>query len=57
MRSIAPPLFRAVPEGAERYEELRSILPAFERFEAIEPDMLAPDALLREFIGGGIYEY
>ncbi|MGE4353203.1 MAG: uridine kinase [Oscillospiraceae bacterium] len=57
MRNIAPDIFKTVPEDTERYDELRSIIPAFERFEAIAPEMLSPDALLREFIGGGIYEY
>ena len=46
-----------MPEGIERYEELRSIMPAFELFESINPELLLPDSLLREFIGGGIYKY
>ena len=50
-------LFAAMPEDTPRYQELRSILPAFERFEDISPDLLAEDSLLREFIGGGKYEY
>jgi len=49
--------FKTVPQGAERYEEIQSILPALERFEEIDDKHLAPDSLLREFIGGGIYEY
>ena len=55
--NMAADLFDAVPEGTERFEELHSIIPALERFVKIDPDLLAPDALLREFIGGGIYEY
>lgn len=50
-------LFSAVPEGVERFEELRSVLPALQLFGEIDSELLAPDALLREFIGGGIYEY
>lgn len=57
MRSVAPDVLNTVPQGAERYRELQSILPAFERFEKLPIEMLAPDALIREFIGGGIYEY
>ena len=57
MRTVAPQLFEAVPQGVERYEELRSILPAFQRFEGLSTEYLAPDALLREFVGGGVYEY
>lgn len=53
----ATELFSAVPEGVERFEELRSVLPALQLFGEIDSALLAPDALLREFIGGGIYEY
>lgn len=55
--SIATELFSAVPEGIERFEELRSVLPAIQLFGHIDASLVAPDSLLREFIGGGIYEY
>ena len=32
-------------------------MPAFDRFEAIDEQFVAPESLLREFIGGGIYKY
>lgn len=57
MRSVAPEIFAHVPDGIARHDELASILPAFERFEELDTSLLAPDALLREFVGGGIYEY
>ena len=57
MKNFAEPLLAAVPEGAERYAEIRSILPALERFETIDPTLLAPESMLREFIGGGVYSY
>ena len=57
MKNFAEPLLEAVPEGAERYAEIRSILPALERFETIDPALLAPESMLREFIGGGVYSY
>ncbi len=50
-------LFRSVPEGIERYEELRGVLPALQLFGDIDSDLVAKDALIREFIGGGVYEY
>ena len=50
-------LFTAMPEDTPRYQELRSIVPALALFEDISPDLLADDALLREFIGGGKYQY
>ena len=53
----ATKLFSSVPEGIERYEELRQVLPALQLFGHIDESVIAPDALVREFIGGGIYEY
>ena len=50
-------LFAAMPEDTPRYQELKSILPAFERFVDVSPDLLAADSLMREFIGGGKYSY
>ena len=57
LNNTATELFSGMPEDTPRYQELRSILPAFELFEDVSPDLLAPDSLLREFIGGGKYEY
>ena len=57
LKHYAEPLLQTVPEGAERYQEIRSILPALERFEDVDPELLSPDSLLREFIGGGVYHY
>ena len=53
----ATELFKSVPEGIERFEELRAVLPALQLFGEIDQSLVAPDALIREFIGGGIYEY
>lgn len=57
MKNFAPELFREIPETAADYEELEGLLPAFEKFVSIDPELLPPSSLLREFIGGGIYEY
>lgn len=54
---FAEPLFAAVPPGVERAEELTHILPAFSRFERVSENIVAPTSLMREFIGGGAYEY
>lgn len=56
MNSIATELFSAIPEGVERYEELKSVLPAIQLFGHIDEKLVAEDSLIREFIGGGIYE-
>ena len=57
LKHYAEPLLEAVPEGAERYDEIRSILPALDLFEDVDPALLAPESMLREFIGGGVYHY
>lgn len=57
MRPIAAELFRQVPEGIGYYEEIAAVAPALERFTAIDAALLAPDAMLREFIGGSRYRY
>ena len=54
--STATALFQSVPEGIERYDELRQVLPALQMFGHIDESLVAEDSLLREFIGGGIYE-
>lgn len=53
----ATKLFQSVPEGIERFDELRQVLPALQLFGVIDNDLVAPDAMIREFIGGGIYNY
>lgn len=55
--STATKLFRSVPEGIERFDELRGVLPALQLFGEIDEQDVSPDSLVREFIGGGIYEY
>ena len=53
--TTATTLFQSVPEGIERFDELRRVLPALQLFGVISESLVAPDALIREFIGGGIY--
>ena len=48
-------LFR--PEENARRAELLDLIDAFQHFEPIDPDLVAKDSLLREFIGGGSYQY
>ena len=56
MNDTATKLFSSIPEGIGRYEELRKVLPAIQLFGVIDEKLVAPDALIREFIGGGEYE-
>ena len=53
----ATELFKTVPEGIERFDELRSVLPALQLFGDIDEALVPKDSLIREFIGGGSYEY
>ena len=53
----ATKLFQTVPEGIERFDELRAVLPALQLFGRIDDELVPKDSLIREFIGGGTYEY
>lgn len=56
MNATATKLFRTIPEGIERFEELKQVFPALLLFGDIDESLIAEDAMIREFIGGGIYE-
>ena len=57
MKNYAVPLLNAVPEENTRRMELLTLVDAFRYFEPIDPDLVAKNSLLREFIGGGSYKY
>ena len=57
MKSYALPLLQAVPEENVRRSELLDLVNAFQYFEGIDPELVPKDSLLREFIGGGSYQY
>ena len=57
MKNYALPLLQAVPEENVRRAELLELIEAFQYFEPIDSELVARDALLREFIGGGRYHY
>lgn len=57
MKHYALPILKSVPEENERHDELLELVKAFEHFEGIDPELVARDSLLREFIGGGSYKY
>ena len=40
----------------ERFEEVRHLAEAYPKFEPLDEKYVAADSLLREFIGGGIYD-
>lgn len=57
MKHYALPMLQSIPEDNVRRAELIDMVQAFQYFEAIDPALVAKDALLREFIGGGSYQY
>ena len=57
MRHFAMPILQGVTPDNERRDELLQLLGGFEYFEPINPELVGKDSLLREFIGGGSYQY
>lgn len=57
LRMTASKLFSEIPQGIERFEELKKVYPALQLFGDIDEQYVAEDSLIREFIGGGIYDY
>lgn len=57
MKNYAIPLFEAVPAENPRRKELLEMIEAFQELETIDPELVHPDSLIREFIGGGSYHY
>ena len=55
MKNLSYKAICDVPDGTERLDELRSLLPALREFAEISHDAVPPESILREFIGGGIY--
>ena len=51
MNETATKLFQSVPEGIDRFDELRRVLPALQLFGVIDSALVAEDAMIREFIG------
>ncbi len=54
LRDYALPLFRIVQKPTEVVREICRML---ERMESLHDRFIPPESLVREFIGGGIYEY
>ena len=57
MKYYAMPLLEAVPQENTRRRELLDLIHGFEHFLPIDPSLVPPASLIREFIGGGSYEY
>lgn len=57
MKQYTGDVFDKVPVNSEHFDVLQQVLGAFNRFEAINPAYVPPDSILREFIGGSVFEY
>ncbi len=57
MKNYALPLLKAVPQENQRRAELLDLIAAFDWFDPVDPALVAKNSLLREFIGGGSYQY
>lgn len=58
IRAFAQPLFEKLhlSPDMERYEEIAHLVKAYPKFDPLDDTYIAPDSLIREFIGGGIYD-
>lgn len=57
MKRYAKPLLEAIPRENERCRELLGLIEGFQWFEEIDPALVPENSLLREFLGGGSYQY
>ena len=57
MKNYARPLLAAVPAENQRRHELLDLIAAFDYFQPIDPALVPKESILREFIGGGAYQY
>lgn len=58
VRAFAQPLFDKLhlSPDMERYEEIAHLVHAYPLFDVLDESFIAPNSLIREFIGGGIYD-
>lgn len=57
LKQKALPLLKEVPKTDPNYGEAQRLIWVCNRFHDISVDLLPPDSLLREFLGGSIFEY
>lgn len=55
LKPYVQPLLEAIPAG--KYEVVDDIVKVLDRFEPMDESCIAPDSLVREFIGGSTYSY
>ncbi len=56
LKKFAIPLLEEIPDTSREYSEARRLITLLKYFEDMEPDLIPNNSLLREFIGGSIFE-
>lgn len=56
LKKYAMPLLEEIPQTSREYSEARRLITLLKYFENMEPDLVPNNSLLREFIGGSIFE-
>ena len=56
LKNYAMPLLEEIPQTSREYSEARRLITLLMYFETMSPDNVPNNSLLREFIGGSIFE-
>ena len=57
MKNQAERVLRQIPVNVPEYSEANRLLRFLEHFEPLNEDEIPSTSLLREFLGGGIFQY
>ena len=57
LKKYAMPLLEEIPESSREYSEARRLIALLKYFENMDDSMIPNNSLLREFIGGSIFEH
>lgn len=56
LKAYALPLLEEIPQTSREYSEARRLITLLRYFETMSSDLIPNNSLLREFIGGSIFE-
>lgn len=56
LKVFAKPLLKAIPPTSKYFTQTRALLDFLNNFHALTHDVVPPDSILREFIGGSIFD-
>ena len=56
LKNYAMPLLEEIPESSREYSEARRLIVLLKYFESMDSSLIPNNSLLREFIGGSIFE-